>query len=624
MTPTIRSILAAGLLACTLHAAPVTVVVDTPMPPPEWALMERQLLDANSRAAEKFAAKYLDSKGYLLHYLRWGTLDGPDDAIETFHTWTLFHALGGSDSVLELFKKALEGHYQQYKELRTVKTDLAKDGAYHNEFVTKSDWVHTGEGIRGFLYQGLSDWNDPQFQRRIKHFAGLYIGEDPDAPNYDREHKILRSIWTGSKGPMLHRATEADWVGDPGQGRFHMLHSKGRREQMLDLEEHYPKMLAHCTEYLDSAGDHPLNLGSTSLALHAYALNHEAKYRNWVLEYVGAWKERMIANGGNIPTNIGLDGTIGGEHGGRWYKGTYGWNFTIFDGEIEQVAHRNNFEAGSWPGFSNALLLTGDQSYIDVLRGQMANLYAHKKVVDGELMIPRMFGDPRGYKYTGREEWYEWTTRLYTDRLFQIYYWSMDRDDLENIPVKGWLAFLEGKDPSYPEKALAADFERLRGKIEEMRNDPTTPGTRLADWAMRINPVGTDTLLNLMLGGINGGRIWGGLHSRVRYFDPVEKRAGLPQDVASLVERMTDDQTVVTLVNVNQVDARTVAVQMGAYGEHQCVEVEVDGETTPVDDSHLMVRLEPGTGARLTFKVRRYANQPALASPWDRGTLLAR
>ena len=102
---------AAGLLACTLHAAPVTVVVDTPMPPPEWALMERQLLDANSRAAEKFAAKYLDSKGYLLHYLRWGTLDGPDDAIETFHTWTLFHALGGSDSVLELFKKALEGHY---------------------------------------------------------------------------------------------------------------------------------------------------------------------------------------------------------------------------------------------------------------------------------------------------------------------------------------------------------------------------------------------------------------------------------------------------------------------------------------------------------------------------------
>jgi len=254
----------------------------------------------------------------------------------------------------------------------------------------------------------------------------------------------------------------------------------------------------------------------------------------------------------------------------------------------------------------------------------MTNLYEHKKVVDGKLMIPRMFGDPRGYKYTGREEWYEWSTRLYTDRLFQIYYWSMDRDDLENIPVKGWLAFLEGKDPSYPEKALAADFERLRGKIEEMRNDPTTPDTRLADWAMRINPVGTDTLLNLMNGGINGGRIWGGLHSRVRYFDPAKKRAGLPSDVASLVERMTDDETVVTLVNVNQVDARAVTVQMGAYGEHQLVEVEIGGKTTPVDDSHLTVRLEPGSGARLTFKVRRYANQPALAAPWDREALLAR
>lgn len=622
MKRSIPAWIAVCLLTCALHAEPAAVVIDTPMPPPAWALMERELLDANSRAAEAFAGKYLDSKGYLLHYPRWGTLDGPDDAIETFHTWTLFHALGGSRSVLDLFKKALEGHYRQYKELRTVATDLAKDGAYHNEFVTKSDWVHTGEGIRGFLYQGLSDWNDPQFQRRIKRFAGLYIGEDPAAPNYDPEHKILRSIWTGSKGPMLRRATEADWVGDPGQGRFHMLHSAGRRHEMLDLEEHYPKMLKHCTEYLDSAGDHPLNLGSTSLALHAYALHHEAKYRDWVIEYVDAWKQRAIANGGNIPTNIGLDGTIGGEHGGRWYKGTYGWNFTIFDGELGEIGHRNNFEAGSWPGFSNALLLTGDQSYVDVLRQQMANLYEHKKVIDGKLMIPRMFGDPRGYKYTGQEEWYNWTPRLYTDRLFQIYYWSMDRADLENLPIEGWLAYLEGKDPAYPEKALSRDFERLRGKLQEMRDDPTTPDTRLADWAMTINPVGTDTLLNLTLGGINGGRIWGGLHSRVRYFDPVQRRAGLPADVASLVERMTADETTLSLVNVNQVEPRVVVVQMGAYGEHQCETVTVNGETVAVDNPYLTVRLEPGSGARLVFRIERYANQPALAAPWDRAAML--
>ena len=67
----------------------------------------------------------MDARGYLLHTPRWGTLDGPDDAIETYFNWTLLHALGGSDKVLELYRKGLEGHLLQYKELRTVKTELA-------------------------------------------------------------------------------------------------------------------------------------------------------------------------------------------------------------------------------------------------------------------------------------------------------------------------------------------------------------------------------------------------------------------------------------------------------------------------------------------------------------------
>ena len=141
-------------------AKDATVVIATSMAPPGWALLERELLRANSRACERFAGKYLDERGYLLHTPRWGTLDGPDDAIETFHNWTLLHALGASDSVLPLFKKALEGHLQQYTELRTTKTELARDGAYYKEFITMSDWFHTGEGMRGFMFLGLSDPGD--------------------------------------------------------------------------------------------------------------------------------------------------------------------------------------------------------------------------------------------------------------------------------------------------------------------------------------------------------------------------------------------------------------------------------------------------------------------------------
>jgi len=215
------------LLALTLSLplAAQTLHVTTPVAPPAWALLERELLRYNSLACERFAGRYVDSRGYLLHTPRWGTLDGPDDAIETFWNWTLLHALGGSDRVLELYRKAQEGHWKQYGELRTKLTELAANGAYSKEFITQSDWFHTAEGMRAILLLGLSAPNDETYRQRMRRFAAMYMGEDPEAPNYDTDHKVIRSIWNGAKGPMLRRATTYDWVGDPVAGTFHLLHN---------------------------------------------------------------------------------------------------------------------------------------------------------------------------------------------------------------------------------------------------------------------------------------------------------------------------------------------------------------------------------------------------------------
>ncbi len=601
---------------CANSLAQATLVVSTPMTPPAWALMERDLLRLNSLACERFAERFLDERGYLLHTPRWGTLDGPDDAIETFFNWTLLHALGGSDSVLQLYKKAQEGHWKQYNELRTKLTELAANGSYYKEFITQSDWFHTGEGMRAFMFLGLSEPDNDLYRQRMKRFAGLYMNEDPEAPNYDPVHKVIRSIWNGSKGPMLRKATVYDWVGDPVPGTFHLLHNPAGRSKLLDMKTYYKKMLAHCTEYLDSVGDNFLNLGATNLGVNAYMLTGEAKYRNWVLEYVNAWKERAEACGGNIPSNVGLDGKPGGEYQGQWWKGTYGWNFTIFDGELEKIAHRNYFTAASWTGFGNALLLTGDQAYVNVLRRQLDNIYAQKKVVDGRVMLPQMYGDPRGYKYDGPPQWYHYTDNLFTDRLSEIYLWSMDRKDLERVPKTGWIGFLEGQDPAYPERALQADFAHLRRKLEQIRNDATTADTRLADYLLDFNPAATNGLYNLMLGGyFASGRIWA-LHSRFRYFDPVARRAGVPPDVGALVEKLGADSATVTLVNVNPVEPRTLVVQAGGLREHHFDAVTVDGKTTPVAGPLLTVRLEPGCGARLAFRMTRYQQPPTLAHPW--------
>jgi hypothetical protein len=80
----------------------VKISIDTPMPPPGWAVLERELLDANARACRKFFEKYFDERGWLLCVERWGGDDGPDDAIENCNDWPILHALGAGDDVLTL------------------------------------------------------------------------------------------------------------------------------------------------------------------------------------------------------------------------------------------------------------------------------------------------------------------------------------------------------------------------------------------------------------------------------------------------------------------------------------------------------------------------------------------
>jgi hypothetical protein len=119
-----------------------------------------------------------------------------------------------------------------------------------------------------------------------------------------------------------------------------------------------------------------------------------------------------------------------------------------------------------------------------------------------------------------------------------------------------------------------------------------------------------------MLGGIPTGRDGYPLHCRLRYFDPVSRRAGIPADVAALVEKLTADEVVVNLVNTNPIQPRTVTVQGGAYAEHEILDVRQGEITLPVGHSHFTVQLGPGAGSQLRIRMRRYANQPTLALPW--------
>jgi hypothetical protein len=183
---------------------------------------------------------------------------------------------------------------------------------------------------------------------------------------------------------------------------------------MLDLTAYYDKMLAHCAEYLDSEGDNFLNLASTILGLNAYALTGDEKYRQWVLEYVGNWKQHA-ANLGGHDSEQHRTRRQAGRRPQRPMVERYLRLETSRSSmaELEKIAHRNYFTDGTWPGFGNALLLSGDQSFVDTLRKQMDLIYAQKKVENGRTLLPTMYGDPKGYKGTGAPSWYQYGPQLH-------------------------------------------------------------------------------------------------------------------------------------------------------------------------------------------------------------------
>jgi hypothetical protein len=557
-------------------------VIAQPMETPEWARLQRELLAANAEGAQVFAGKFLDERGYLACIERWGGNDGPDDAMENFTNWTLAYSLGAPESVVDLFSKAWEGHLVQYTEARAAGIPMAENGMYYREFITAFDWEHTGEGLAAFHFYGLGKPHDAKYRERVVRFAGFYNGDDAEAHNYDPEHKIIKSVHTGSRGPKLTPATEQDWGGLPVPGA--------------------PQRLTRYATASNISGDHPLNLAATTLGMDAYMLTGEPKYRDWVLEYAGAWRDRILANGGNIPTNIGLDGTIGGEWGGKWYGGTFGWNFW------PQESGRNYYLRGVRIGMGNGFLLSGDGSWIEPLRQQIANLYAASRVEDGRILLPGKHGDGGWYGYTPNQRF---------DVQQDIYLWSLNEADKEHISGLPWIAFLDGRMPDYPVTALRNDLERVRERMQRIKDDTSTRETRSSDYSQRFNPVTTTALVNLTLGGNDPGTSGNSLHSQVRYFDPQAKRAGLPPDTAALVTGITPAGVTLTLVNTSSTASREIVVQAGGYGEHQFTTVAASGRSEQINAPSFTVRLEPGAGASFEIGMRRYVNQPAMKFPWD-------
>jgi len=595
----------------------VSIPSNVPVPPPAWAVMERELLETMSEAALRYADRYTRSGGTLI----WKTTGGasPDDLPEAFYNFPLLYALGGDERLKDL------SFHLWSATARQLTYDFP---VLHREFPKHADWMHLGEGLLFFYYLGLADPTDHETVARAQRFAGLYMGEEPEAANYDPEHKIIRSPHTGSLGPRYGSAEEAGpyrWSKGMSVYGLPLQDIEGvDNVEQLKVDANAVKMGRAMAERM-RRGDTPPNLAATSLAANAYLFTGETKYVDWITEYTGAWLKRTRDNDGISPDNVGLSGKVGEYHDGKWWGGNYGWQWP------------HGFLTLGMPfliSSSNATLVTqGDDSYLDLVRSNMDQLIANGKTFNGTFLVPYKHGDNGWFSFrplartypvslwylsmrdadwqrieklrkASTVDWHVATKSTYPSNGYAMLPEPMG--DCEGCDIEGlhdwnrvadirnktdsghdgpWVRFLAGVNPDYPQRILRQAYGQVNYRMKMIRDnvllleyDPR--GTEKIDPArvdlknvhehhwMTVTPVTTEALIQLMLGGpqiqYNGGL----LHTRVRYFDPDARRPGLPPDVAALVTKVEANRTVVELVNLSPFDTRRVIVQGGMFGEH--------------------------------------------------------
>lgn len=584
--------------------------------PPNWAVRQRALIDLMDRAAVPFVEHSTHEDGQLVFRSEWTSMDGTDNGYESFLSFPLFYLLGGNDYIHQLGQKEWEAITRQYTNFGTVERG----------FVTGFDWFHHSESYTYHYYLALAD--PERYRQQALDFAAMYIGEDPQAPNWDPERKKLRSPLNGSKGPRFE-TTQVDW-------EYHrpiLAQYLAPFEDMEGLDATDPHVKADWTDdevfervlsLINSRmtkNDVPLNLHSTSMVTHAYIYTGDDKYKNWVLDYIQTWMDHRDKNGGIVPDNIGPNGEIGELMNGKWWGGYYGWRWP----HGARMIVEPSYVAGSC-----AALMTGDFSWLDLCRSQLDMLWDLRREEDGIIKVPARHGDQGWFDYRKPDPLY----------YIHLYYLSQSDEDLARLdevfpdragfnttssswhagkagpcPPTAWLAFIEGLHPSYPQQMIEETHTGILQSLDRLYADDSDPETRECYHFHNLNPVVPEGLLQMSMGTpaamYNGGL----LLSHVRYFDPMLKRPGLPRHVAVLAEHVTADSIDLTFVNTDPVSSHRVLIQAGTFAEHEFTGASLDSVDIALDKRHVCIELDRSAKAHLHLKLKRFAHRPTYDLP---------
>ena len=615
--------------------SPSTFSASKISPVPDWAIRQRHLIDVMNEAAPRYQERYTRPDGSFIWRDNWPGMDGSDDAYESYHNWPLFYALGGSVDIHERSRMLWDAITRQFTQY----------GQVYREFDAYYDWMHHGESSIYFYYFGLAQPHREPDRARALRFASIYMDDEiaikhPELShaqqsilgNWNDKLKMMRSPINGSKGPRLENSWD-DWsthrwvlaeypvpFDDLDVPTKMLPWREGEIVPKADWNDDavYAKILDALNERTMSC-DVPLNLSSTSLITNAFLYTGEDRYRDWVVDYLEAWADRIAANDGICPDNIGPTGKIGETMGGKWWGGYYGWRWPH---GLHTIIEPLTIAA------MNAVLLTGDIRYLEIPRGQIKKLMELGREEEGRLLIPHRHTDDGWTSYRPLQAKY----------IAPLWYMSQSAEDralLDSLPEtrtdwlevqpgrsKGddlhfgpWFCYLDGRNPDYPRRILEEQYAECARRMEKIRNDHGDPEEWDVHHWQDMNPIHTEALIQLTCGGPQIVYHGGLLHTRLRYFDAVERRPGLPQDVGALVTALDESSTTVELVNTNPTESRTLIIQAGAFGEHNFKTVQSGEDTTVIDRQHVTVDLPPARSIQLQMGMQRYSNTPSYDQP---------
>ena len=642
--------------------------------PPLWAVLERKLIDELSASVHPYLERFTHASGERQHELIWGDVlnsrDGADDFYESFYNFPLLYLLGGADELLEL------GHRQW----DAVTRQTTRLGNVLNEYERGYDQFHQSESYIYFYLLCLADPDNPKLIERAQRFAGLFLGEEPNAPNYDPEKNIIRAPHNGSGGPrwgMNDDGAPVSYGWSKGMSVYGLpyydLPGITSADDLRDPAN--AQRMGQAMERGMSRGDVAANLGVSTLIANAGLLTGDEKYARWLERYVSGWRARAEANGGLLPDNVGLSGEVGEYLDGKWYGGLYGWTWPHGFYNL-QYAAIVAAQAG--------LLLSGDRATLRMARCQhdriMAlgdmrrfndlpmSLRAHWIAVEEALpgkdsetfVVPYRYGDIGWFDYmpmsavfpgglwalSGEQE--DWS-RIDELRAKAGYDWRqvrLYRTKEDGGHEQPWFEFLSGRNPDYPEAILRESLGVVNWRLDQLRADNADLACVNIHYWQEHNPVTTEALIQLTLGApqiiYNGGL----LIAPLRYFDAERRRPGLPRDIAALVSQVGEESLTVTMVNINPREGRSVIVQAGGFGEHSFDSVQYtcrapesgypgrearyeygSSSYAPPDPllqmtqkavggKHLQVKMPPGSEVTMTLRMRRHVNKASYATPW--------